>query len=76
MSGGRVEQALGYVTSLMGTAPFVAGETFTLADISVACALDMWTGALRKDVPATLEGWQARVKARPAYARAQAALTA
>jgi glutathione S-transferase len=74
MNGGRVEQALGYVTALMGSAPFMAGAAFTLADISVSCALDMWTGPLCNEVPAVLADWLARVKARPAYQQAQAAL--
>jgi len=71
-AGGRVEQALDYVMTVMGTSPFVAGDTFTLADISIATALGMWTGALRKEVPAALADWLARVKARPAYQKAQA----
>lgn len=69
----RVAQAMDYVAGLLGDKPFLAGEQFTLADISVSCGLDMWEGALRLEVPSALAPWRERVKARPAYQRAQAA---
>jgi glutathione S-transferase len=75
-SAGRVEQALNYVATTMGAGPYIAGEVFTLADISIAGALDMWQGALRKPVPDVLMPWRERVQARPAYGRAQKALPA
>ena len=37
----RAETAIGFVTSLLGDRPYLAGDTFTLADISVSTALDM-----------------------------------
>ena len=69
----RLDGALNFVTGVLGSNAYLAGGTFTLADISVSTALDMWTGALGQEVPAALKAWQARVKARPSYARAAAA---
>ncbi|HEX4303284.1 MAG TPA: glutathione S-transferase family protein [Rhizomicrobium sp.] len=69
----RVAQAVEHVAAVLGDKPYLAGDGFTLADISVSCALDMWQGALKKDVPDRLSAWRARVKERPAYQRAQAA---
>lgn len=70
---GRTAAMLDYVAGILGDKPYLAGDSFTLADISVSCALDMWKGALGKDVPQALAAWRARVQARPAYQRAQAA---
>ncbi len=72
----RVTQAVDHVAVVLGGKPHLAGDGFTLADISVSCALDMWSGALKKDVPEALAAWRARVKERPAYLRAQAAQNA
>jgi len=69
----RLDGAFKFVTGVLGSNAYLAGGTFTLADISVSTALDMWTGALGEEVPAALTAWQARMKARPAYARAAAA---
>ena len=65
----RLDDALSFVAGVLGDQQYFAGGTFTLADISVSTAFDMWTGALGKAVPAALTAWQARVKARPAYAQ-------
>ena len=70
----RVEQAIGFVVSALGAKPYLAGDAFTLADISVSCALDMWKGALGKTIPDVLSAWRERVLARPACQRAQKAL--
>lgn len=72
----RVEQAIGFAASMHGGGPYLAGDAFTLADISVSTALDMWTGALGKAVPEALRSWHAHVKARPACLRAQKACSA
>jgi glutathione S-transferase len=69
----RVTQGVDLVADLLGDKPYLAGDAFTLADISVSTALDMWKGALGKAVPDTLAAWRARLAARPAYQRAQAA---
>ena len=69
----RVEKALSFVAGMLGAGPYLAGETFTLADISISTALDMWKGALGKPVPDALMPWRELVQARPAYQRAQKA---
>lgn len=69
----RLDQALGVVAGALGAGPYLAGETFTLADISISTALDMWKGALGKPIPGALGAWRDRVQARPAYSRAQKA---
>lgn len=68
----RVEAALSFVAGLLGDNQYLAGDTFTLADISVSTALDMWKGALGKPVPDAFAAWRERVQARPAYQRASA----
>ncbi|HXC56004.1 MAG TPA: glutathione S-transferase family protein [Rhizomicrobium sp.] len=72
---GRAAQMLDYVAGIMGGNPYLAGDNFTLADISVACAIDMWHGALGKPVPDAFADWRTRLQARPAYRRALAAQT-
>ena len=69
----RTEEAIATLVRALGGGPFLAGSNFTLADISVSCALDMWKGALGKAVPDALGDWRERVQARPAYQRALAA---
>jgi glutathione S-transferase len=69
----RVAQGIDLVAQALGSNPYLAGGTFTLADISVSTALDMWKGALGKPVPDKLAAWRERLAARPAYQRAQAA---
>ena len=69
----RVAQGVDLVAGLLGDKPYLAGGTFTLADISVSTALDMWKGALGKAVPEKLTAWRERLAARPACQRAQAA---
>jgi glutathione S-transferase len=70
-STGAIERRLADALATLAPSPFLAGDAFTLADISVATALDMWTGALRKDVPAALQPWRERMQARPGYQKAQ-----
>ena len=69
----RVGEAVGMLAAALHRTPYLAGETFTLADISVSTALDMWKGALGKPVPDALMPWRERIQARPAYQRAQKA---
>jgi len=69
----QVERSLGFVVSALGKQQFLAGDMFTLADISVSCALDIWVGALKKPVPDALGTWRARVQGRETYKRAAAA---
>jgi glutathione S-transferase len=69
----RMEQAVGYIATRLGAKPFLAGDSFTLADISISTALDMWKGALGKPIPDSLTAWRDRVQSRPAYLRARQA---
>jgi glutathione S-transferase len=66
----RVEEAVRYVADRLGAEPFLAGASFTLADISVSCALGIWRGALGKALPDKLVAYRERLAARPAYQRA------
>jgi glutathione S-transferase len=70
-----IARSLRFVVHRLGKQDYLAGETFTLADISVACALDIWVGALKGAVPDALAPWRARVQGREAYKRAAAAQT-
>lgn len=67
----RVGAAVDFVGTALGAGPYLAGDAFTLADISVSTALDMWKGALGKPIPGAFAAWRERVQARPAYQRAQ-----
>jgi glutathione S-transferase len=67
----RVEKAITYVEEMLGDNPYLAGEAFTLADISISTAFGMWKGALGKAVPGKIAAYRDRLAARPAYQRAQ-----
>jgi glutathione S-transferase len=67
---GRLGDALAFTAGVLGSQPYLAGDTFTLADISVSCAFDIWMGALGKAIPEALNAWRERVRSRPAYQRA------
>lgn len=69
----RVEQFLGYVADQLGGRPYLVGSQLSLADISVGCALGIWTGALQLPLPDKLVEYRARLAERPAYQRAQKA---
>jgi glutathione S-transferase len=66
----RVERAVHYAAGMLGDKPFLAGDRFTLADISVTCALGMWRGSLGHTLPDKLVAYRERLAARPAYQRA------
>jgi glutathione S-transferase len=70
----RIEQALRYVADMLRAESFLAGAEFTLADISVSCALGIWQGALGKSLPEKLIAYRERLALRPAYQRAQGAM--
>jgi glutathione S-transferase len=73
----RIEAALEYVADMLeAEGPYLAGAEFTLADIAIVTIFGIWRGALGKVLPDRLADYQARLTARPAYARAQAAATA
>ncbi|MFS8067143.1 MAG: glutathione S-transferase family protein [Byssovorax sp.] len=67
----RIAVALRYVADMIGTNPFLAGESLTLADISVSSALGIWRGALGHVLSDQLSAYQKRIAARPAYQRAK-----
>ncbi len=55
----------------LSASEFVAGETFSIADITALCAVDFASGAARIPVPADCENlkrWHAAVSARPSAA--------
>ena len=66
------DRAPAYVAHVLGDRPYLAGDAFTIADISISCAYNLYKGALGRDVPPALAAWQTRVQARPAYQRATA----
>jgi glutathione S-transferase len=66
------QRAGAHVAHVLGDRPYLTGDAFTIADISVCCAYNLYQGALGKDVPPALGAWRARVQARPAYQRATA----
>jgi glutathione S-transferase len=66
----RVEQAIAFTAGMLGKYPYLAGAELTLADISVGCALEMWTGALGQSLPDKLVAWRERLAKRAAYRRA------
>jgi len=68
----RMAAAVGYVQHRLGAAPFLAGATFTLADISVVPALLMWRGIFSGVLPDPVADYVERAVARPAYQRARA----
>ena len=73
----RIGTALDYVADMLeAPGPYLAGAEFTLADIAVVTIFGIWRGALGKLLPERLAEYQARLTARPAYAKAQAAAVA
>jgi glutathione S-transferase len=73
MMRGRAEQAVEFAAHVLGDRPFLAGDRFTIADISVSTSFMMWRGPLGGALPGALAAYQDRVTARPAYARARKA---
>lgn len=63
----RFKQGMAYFNSVLETSPYVAGDRFTLPDITVFAAL-MHAGFAGVTIPAdcpALAAWQARVAERP-----------
>lgn len=67
----RIARALRYVADMLGANPFLAGESLTLADISVSSMLGIWRGPLGQPLPDRLVAYQEQIAARPAYQRAK-----
>ena len=72
----HLERSFSFLTGTLGAQQYLAGDAVTLADISVACALNIWVGALKGPVPAALRPWLERVQSRDTYKRATAAAQA
>jgi len=66
--GVKMREAAGWLDGLLGAHPYVAGERFTIADITAFCALEF--ARLIKFKPADhglphLQAWRDRIAARP-----------
>jgi len=64
----RVEQQIVFVDKMLGDHPYLAGEDFTIADISVIYALGLGRNAL-KPLSENLSAYVQRCTSRPAYER-------
>jgi glutathione S-transferase len=73
MQEARIAHAVGYLADMLGADPFLAGADFTLADICVSTALDIWRGPLGQTLPNKLLDYHRRLAARPALGRARKA---
>ena len=65
---GTVERFYRRLDEDLGASPFVAGEEFSIADITALCTVDFAVAAARIPVPddcENLKRWHARVSARP-----------
>ena len=64
----RVQAFYDRLNRALGACQFVAGDTFSLADITALCAVDFATGAARAPIPdacKNLQRWHEVVSARP-----------
>jgi len=68
--GERVSQQVSYVETVLGNAPYLAGDDFTIADISVTYSLGLCDGLLNKRLGDRLDAYVKRATSRPAYERA------
>ena len=61
------ESALKWLDRELADKPFVAGDTYTMADICALCTVDFadWIGLPVADEFANVKAWHARVTARP-----------
>ncbi|MEZ4448232.1 MAG: glutathione S-transferase family protein [Nannocystaceae bacterium] len=68
----QIGRAFAYLEDRLGEREYLVGDRLTLADLSVACALGLWVGALDGALPERLVAYRERLAARPAYQRARA----
>ncbi len=63
----RVVEALGIVDAQLGRSRFVAGDDYSIADITLLCAVDFMKPARlpRPEGLANLDRWHAEVSSRP-----------
>jgi len=66
-SRARSEKLSGILDGLLAGRPWVAGESFTLADIVIGCAAHRWLRLpVERESRPSLERWYAALKSRPA----------
>jgi glutathione S-transferase len=70
---GTFAKRLGFVETELGDSPYVAGDRFTAADISVGYSIGMAGFAADIELSPKLKIYHERLKSRPAYQRAVAA---
>ncbi len=63
---------LAYLEQELGTAPYILGEEFSAADISVGYSLTLARGMIGTDLSPTMQAYFTRLTNRPAYQRAAA----
>lgn len=67
--GEKVRTVLHWLDAELGTQPFVAGERFTIADITAFCAIEFARGLMKfrpaAEGMANLQSWRDRIAARP-----------
>jgi glutathione S-transferase len=65
----RVREVAGWLDGVLATQPFIAGERFTIADITALCALDFARGLMKyrpgDEGLARLQAWHERIAERP-----------
>jgi glutathione S-transferase len=64
---------LGFVETNLGDSPYIAGDRFTAADMSVGYSIGMAGFAADIELSPKLKSYHERLKSRPAYQRAVAA---
>jgi glutathione S-transferase len=69
----RLKDTAGRISDELGAREFLVSSGLTLADISVATALRIWSRGVGHDLPATLKAYCERLQDRPACKRAMAA---
>jgi glutathione S-transferase len=69
----RLKATIDGISNQLRDREFLVGPTLTLADISVATALRIWSRGVGQDLPATLKAYCERLQDRPACKRAMAA---
>ena len=70
-SGPAIATHFGFVESELSARPYFAGQDFTAADIQMIYPVEAALQRGKRDWP-SLRAWRDRVKARPAYQRAEA----
>ena len=69
----RLKSTIARIGDELGDREFLVGSGLTLADISVATALRIWSRGVGQELPATLQAFCERLWQRPACKRALAA---